>query len=218
VPKDSEAGKAIFEMLKDGEKHRLLLEVALRGPDGRLTPPGREEMAVVRYFARTGNVYEGGGTSTSPMPAAPEEPPVVAGVIGDDLWAAYHENEARADGIYLNKRLAATCFYHGDKEKNRPHKANDGHWYMAFHRTYIAKEFTNPWFWWGNPHSPIIAVVHFRETEVAKLAGLHPEWGDLGVGRGGSTLEVRGTCRGLRDVAGAVRIDDAVCVDESKGR
>jgi len=48
VTKDSEAGKEIFEVLKDGRKHRMTLEVVLQGPDGTPTPPGRQEMAVVR--------------------------------------------------------------------------------------------------------------------------------------------------------------------------
>jgi hypothetical protein len=47
VAKDSEAGRKVFEVLRDGQEHRLIVEVALRGPDGTPTPPGQQEMAVV---------------------------------------------------------------------------------------------------------------------------------------------------------------------------
>jgi hypothetical protein len=49
VPKDSEAGKEIFELFKDGQGHRLKLVVALQGPDGSPTPPGQQEMAVLTF-------------------------------------------------------------------------------------------------------------------------------------------------------------------------
>jgi hypothetical protein len=48
VPKDSEVGKSIFEVLKDGRGHRLTLEVVLQGPDGTPNPPGREELAILK--------------------------------------------------------------------------------------------------------------------------------------------------------------------------
>jgi hypothetical protein len=47
VPKNSEEGKRIFEALKDGQEHRLTVQVVLQGPDGTATPLEREEMAIV---------------------------------------------------------------------------------------------------------------------------------------------------------------------------
>jgi hypothetical protein len=47
VPKESEAGRKIFGILKDGKSHHLTLEVVLQGPDGTPTPAGNEEMAIV---------------------------------------------------------------------------------------------------------------------------------------------------------------------------
>jgi hypothetical protein len=47
VARDSGAGRRLFEILKDGRSRRLGLRVVLKGPDGRETPPGREEMAIV---------------------------------------------------------------------------------------------------------------------------------------------------------------------------
>jgi hypothetical protein len=48
VSKDSEDGRRIFKVLKDGQEHRLRLKVVLQGPDGMPTPPGREEMAITK--------------------------------------------------------------------------------------------------------------------------------------------------------------------------
>jgi hypothetical protein len=48
VPKDSEVGRDVFDILKAGGQRTLTLEVVLRGPDGTPTPPGRQEMAIVR--------------------------------------------------------------------------------------------------------------------------------------------------------------------------
>jgi hypothetical protein len=47
VPKNSNVGKQVFEVLKDGHEHRLTLRLVLAGPDGTPTPPEREDMAIV---------------------------------------------------------------------------------------------------------------------------------------------------------------------------
>jgi hypothetical protein len=50
VLKDSDAGRRLFDALKDGREYRMTLEIVLQGPDGLPTPPDREEMAIVRVL------------------------------------------------------------------------------------------------------------------------------------------------------------------------
>jgi hypothetical protein len=179
VPKDSDAGKAVFEMLKDGERRRLFLEVILQGPDGVATPPGQEEMAVVRFFSPSGAVFgsprPGGGTppATDPSP--------VASLAGQALYAAYAANQAAADLAYAGKRVEVVETFRS--QFHTPVKGRDGNYYLVFRD--LA-------YWYRGKDAPEpTVVVHFRPSEVEALA--RPG----GLRNGVDRLVMRGTCRGL---------------------
>jgi hypothetical protein len=50
VLKESEAGRAVFEALKDGTEHTLTLAMVWQGPDGTRTPPGKQGIAIVKVM------------------------------------------------------------------------------------------------------------------------------------------------------------------------
>ncbi len=142
-------------------------------------------------------------------------------IDANDLWFAYQDNEARADRLYTGKRIEVVGIYHGRPELNKPHKDRHGHWLFTFYRTgSFQGGLGNPpehW-WWGHWDAPPIVVVHFRDSEVDKLATLHSDYGLKGSG----ALTIQGVCRGLdKETVGesstaAVSINDAVVVREAK--
>jgi hypothetical protein len=186
MPKDCEAGRAVFEVLKDGREHRLTLAVALRGPDGMPTPAGREELAVVRYFAPSGQVYEVGGQGEGQADA---DAPPVATLPKQELFNAYHDNEAAADLKFTGKvvevqEVCAPLFDY------IPRKDQKGSYYLDF----------NCGVGWVR--------ATFRDSEREKLARFDQHMG-------GTRLTVRGKCRGIS--GNTVQILDAVLVSVEKG-
>jgi hypothetical protein len=47
APKDSPAGRRLFEILQDGNGHKLCLKIAFQNPDGRPSKPSQEEVAIL---------------------------------------------------------------------------------------------------------------------------------------------------------------------------
>jgi hypothetical protein len=199
VRKDSDTGKQVYEVLKDGASHRLTLEVVLQGPDGAPTPQEREEMAIVEVV--TGAVKPADKPAESPVgkgQAPQAEEAVVDTLQVQTLWRAYYDNEAAADGKYTGKmvevfEVCAPLFDYTPK-KNR-----DGHYYLQFN---CGIDWT---------------VVIFRDSETDKLAQFDSH------GMGGTKLTMRGKCQGVvsrHQVQGlssvTVQVTDAVLVSVAK--
>ena len=135
------------------------------------------------------------GEVKAPLAKAAQEPPVLS-VDANDLYEAYHENEAKADGLYNGKRLEVIALYHGTVEFNKPRKNKDGKWVMVFHHTGELRggpAKSSPNWWWGQWNSPTTVIVYFLDSEATKLADVHAEKGATGK----DGLIVTGVCGGF---------------------